>query len=67
MKTVLIIYPHWVPANLAGVQRPRLIVNYLKKDYIVLTLTFKQKMNLLHKKKRGVILEQSIDAIKSTI
>lgn len=29
MKTVLIIYPHWVPANLAGVQRPRLIGNYL--------------------------------------
>lgn len=31
MKTVLIIYPHWVPANLAGVQRPRLIGNYLKE------------------------------------
>lgn len=31
MKTVLIIYPHWVPANLAGVQRPRLMGNYLKK------------------------------------
>lgn len=30
LKTVLIIYPHWVPANLAGVQRPRLIGNYLK-------------------------------------
>lgn len=29
MKTVLIIYPHWVPANLAGVQRPRLIGNFL--------------------------------------
>ncbi|MCH6201337.1 hypothetical protein MMU07_17270 [Aquiflexum sp. LQ15W] len=29
MKTLLIIYPHWVPANLAGVQRPRLIGNYL--------------------------------------
>jgi hypothetical protein len=29
LKTVLIIYPHWVPANLAGVQRPRLIGNYL--------------------------------------
>ncbi|MGJ8592094.1 MAG: hypothetical protein ACSHXF_06080 [Aquaticitalea sp.] len=29
MRTVLIIYPHWVPANLAGVQRPRLIGNYL--------------------------------------
>lgn len=31
MKTVLIIYPHWVPANLAGVQRPRLIGNYLSQ------------------------------------
>ncbi len=31
MKTVLIIYPHWVPANLAGVQRPRLIGNYLNE------------------------------------
>ncbi|MEZ4801899.1 MAG: hypothetical protein R2797_03940 [Gelidibacter sp.] len=31
MKTVLIIYPHWVPANLAGVQRPRLIGNYLNQ------------------------------------
>lgn len=31
MRTVLIIYPHWVPANLAGVQRPRLIGNYLKQ------------------------------------
>jgi glycosyltransferase involved in cell wall biosynthesis len=30
LKTVLIIYPHWFPANLAGVQRPRLIGNYLK-------------------------------------
>lgn len=30
MKTILIIYPHWHPANLAGVQRPRLIGNYLK-------------------------------------
>ena len=26
---VLIIYPHWHPANLAGVHRPRLIGNYL--------------------------------------
>ena len=31
VNTVLIIYPHWVPANLAGVQRPRLIGNYLKQ------------------------------------
>lgn len=30
MKNLLIIYPHWVPANLAGVQRPRLIGNYLE-------------------------------------
>lgn len=29
MKKVLIIYPHWHPANLAGVHRPRLIGNYL--------------------------------------
>lgn len=29
MRNLLIIYPHWVPANLAGVQRPRLIGNYL--------------------------------------
>ncbi len=31
MKNILIIYPHWYPANLAGVQRPRLIGNYLKE------------------------------------
>lgn len=31
MKTILIIYPHWHPANLAGVHRPRLIGNYLKE------------------------------------
>ncbi|MEZ5039043.1 MAG: hypothetical protein R2828_04100 [Saprospiraceae bacterium] len=29
MKNILIIYPHWHPANLAGVHRPRLIGNYL--------------------------------------
>ncbi|WP_439883014.1 hypothetical protein ACSX1A_07565 [Pontibacter sp. MBLB2868] len=29
MKTILIIYPHWVPSNLAGVHRPRLIANFL--------------------------------------
>ncbi len=29
MNTVLIIYPHWPPSNLAGVHRPRLIGNYL--------------------------------------
>lgn len=29
MKNVLIIYPHWVPSNLVGVQRARLIANFL--------------------------------------
>ncbi|PNW26881.1 glycosyltransferase family protein [Formosa algae] len=44
MKTVLIIYPHWVPANLAGVQRPRLIGNYLKQfGYKPLLLTVDSK------------------------
>lgn len=28
-KNILIIYPHWVPSNLAGVHRPRLIANFL--------------------------------------
>jgi hypothetical protein len=32
MKNILIIYPHWVPSNLAGVHRPRLISNFLH-DY----------------------------------
>ncbi|WP_347159300.1 hypothetical protein [Pontibacter chitinilyticus] len=31
MKNLLIIYPHWVPSNLAGVHRPRLIANFLKE------------------------------------
>ena len=31
MKNLLIIYPHWPPSNLAGVHRPRLIANNLKK------------------------------------
>lgn len=31
MKNLLIIYPHWHPANLAGVHRPRLVGNYLKE------------------------------------
>lgn len=31
MKNILILYSHWHPANLAGVQRPRLIGNYLKE------------------------------------
>ena len=30
MKNILIIYPHWHPANLAGVHRPRLIGNFLR-------------------------------------
>ena len=29
-KNLLIIYPHWHPANLAGVHRPRLTGNFLK-------------------------------------
>jgi len=29
MKNILIIYPHWVPSNLAGVHRARLISNFL--------------------------------------
>lgn len=29
--SILIIYPHWHPANLAGVHRPRLIGNFLSK------------------------------------
>ncbi len=29
LKNILIIYPHWVPSNLVGVHRPRLIANYL--------------------------------------
>ena len=40
MKNILIIYPHWVPANLAGVHRPRLIGNYLHEfDWKVTLLT----------------------------
>jgi hypothetical protein len=31
MKNLLIIYPHWVPSNLAGVHRPRLLANFLSK------------------------------------
>lgn len=30
-RKILIIYPHWVPSNLAGVHRPRLVANYLKE------------------------------------
>ncbi|MFI3297286.1 MAG: hypothetical protein R3Y59_06620 [bacterium] len=29
MKKLLIIYPHWIPSNLVGVQRARLIANFL--------------------------------------
>lgn len=29
MKTILIIYPHWPPSNLAGVHRARLMANFL--------------------------------------
>lgn len=29
MKKLLIIYPHWIPSNLVGVQRARLISNFL--------------------------------------
>lgn len=29
MRTILIIYPHWPPSNLAGVHRARLIANFL--------------------------------------
>jgi hypothetical protein len=31
VKHILIIYPHWVPSNLAGVHRPRLIANHLRE------------------------------------
>ncbi|TRZ44991.1 glycosyltransferase family 4 protein [Robertkochia solimangrovi] len=42
-KTLLIIYPHWFPANLAGVQRPRLIGNYLPElGWNVRVLTVKE-------------------------
>lgn len=29
MKKLLIIYPHWIPSNLVGVQRARLVANFL--------------------------------------
>lgn len=31
MKKLLIIYPHWIPSNQVGVQRARLIVNFLER------------------------------------
>jgi len=44
MKTILIIYPHWPPSNLAGVHRARLIANFLPQynfHPIVLTVNSK--------------------------
>lgn len=44
MKTILIIYPHWPPSNLAGVHRARLIANFLPEfnlHPIVLTVDSK--------------------------
>jgi len=40
MKNILILYPQWPPANLAGVHRARLISNYLPDfDYHPIILT----------------------------
>lgn len=44
MKTLLIIYPHWHPANLAGVHRPRLTGNFLPEfGWKVRVLTVEEK------------------------
>ena len=44
MKTLLIIYPHWPPSNLAGVHRPRLIANFLDDfGWKAVVLTVEQK------------------------
>jgi hypothetical protein len=44
MYQVLIIYPHWYPANLAGVHRPRLTGNFLKEfAWKPIVLTVDQK------------------------
>lgn len=44
MKTILIIYPHWHPANLAGVHRPRLIGNFLpEQGWHPIILTVKEE------------------------
>ncbi|MCK0115082.1 hypothetical protein [Gelidibacter sp. F63206] len=44
MKNLLIIYPHWHPANLAGVHRPRLIGNFLPEfDWHPIILTVKEE------------------------
>ncbi len=31
MRKLLIIYPNWLPSNAVGVQRVRLVVNFLKE------------------------------------
>lgn len=44
MKKLLIIYPNWIPSNAVGVQRVRLIVNYLHHfgwEPIILTVDSK--------------------------
>lgn len=44
IKNVLIIYPHWHPANLAGVHRPRLIGNFLLEfGFKPIVLTVKEE------------------------
>lgn len=44
MKNILIIYPHWHPANLAGVHRPRLIGNFLPElDWHPIILTVNEE------------------------
>lgn len=44
LKNVLIIYPHWHPANLAGVHRPRLIGNFLpEQGWHPIILTVKEE------------------------
>ncbi len=44
MKKLLIIYPNWVPSNAVGVQRVRLIVNYLNDfGWQPIILTVKSK------------------------
>jgi len=40
LKNVLILYPHWVPSNLTGVHRVRLVANaLLRKGYRVTLIT----------------------------
>ncbi len=41
MKKILILYPHFPPSNLAGVHRPRLFAQHLKKfgwEPVILTV-----------------------------